>query len=132
MSIPNGLVQALVRNDIAQLSVPGRQYRLMALDARQAIKQLHPVWDNAVAPFEVRARDFPNNPKAQAFAAGLVLDVPLLVSAAPRRIVLPNSGIQSPEDLIVVEGNHRMLAVAFRAIWRMPLPRCIGVFVCED
>lgn len=132
MPIPNGLVQALVRNDTAHLPVPGRNYHLIAFDARQAIKQLSPVWDNAVAPFEVRARDFPNNPKAQALAASLILDVPLLVSAAPRRIVLPNSGIPSPEDLVVVEGNHRMLAVAFRALWRMPLPKCIGVFVALD
>jgi hypothetical protein len=130
MSISNGVVQALVRNDSSQLTVPGRDYRLIALDGRQAIKQLYPLWDDASGTFEARARDLAgSNPKAQVFAATLVLDVPLLVQAAPRRIVLPNTKPQSPEDLVVVEGNHRMLAVALRALWRMPLPRCVGVFV---
>jgi hypothetical protein len=129
MSISNGVVQALVRNDSSQLTVPGRDYRLTALDGRQAIKQLYPVWDDASGTFEARARELANNPKAQVFAATLVLDVPLLVQAAPRRIVLPHTKPESPEDLVVVEGNHRMLAVALRALWRMSLPRCVGVFV---
>jgi hypothetical protein len=123
------MVQALVRNDISQLTVPGRDYRLTALDGRQAIKQLYPIWDDASGTFEARARDLANNAKAQVFAATLVLDVPLLVQAAPRRIVLPDTKPTSPEDLVVIEGNHRMLAVALRALWRMPLPRCVGVFV---
>jgi hypothetical protein len=129
MSISNGVVQALVRNDSSHLPVPGRDYRLTVFDGRQAIKQLYLLWDDASGTFEARARELATNPKAQVFAATLVLDVPLLVQAAPRRIVLPNTKPQSPEDLVVIEGNHRMLAVALRALWRMPLPRCVGVFV---
>ena len=128
MPIANGVVQSLTRNDAAHLPAPGGDYKLVALDGLQAIRTLHPIWDDALETFEARARGAPNG-KAQALAAVLILDTPLLVSAAPRRLALPDSAIQSPEDLVVLEGNHRVLAIAVRAAWNMPLPRCVGVFV---
>jgi hypothetical protein len=84
--------------------------------------QLHTVAQRALAD---------QSAKAAALAATFVLEVPVLISACPRCLgeaawTQPGT---SPDDLIIVEGNHRMLAVALRAMWSMPLPTCIGIFV---
>lgn len=67
-------------------------------------------------------------------ASTFILDVPVLVSAVRRAHADPAWATPSnatPDDLIVLEGNHRLLAIAIRAGWGMRLPSCVGVFVVE-
>jgi hypothetical protein len=132
MPIPNGIVQSLIRNDTQYASAPGPNYALILFDGLRAVQALFTVWDPA-ATFEQRAATHPL-PKAEALAATFILDVPVLVSAWPRKLVDPGWAAPvnaSPDDLVIVEGNHRLLAVALRASWGMPLPRCIGVFAAQ-
>lgn len=132
MQIPNGLVQSLIRNDVQHAGVPGGSYQLIVLDGLAAVTSLYTVWAPDTT-FAQRAATHPL-PKAQAIAATFILDTPVLVSAVPRALADPSwvaPPVASPADLIVLEGNHRMLAVALRASWGMRLPTCIGVFVAQ-
>lgn len=101
-------------------------FDLVAMSGEQAFRSLYPIWDDAAETFEQRLKSKGADPKAQALASSLVMDVPLLVGAY-RRAHCGYSG--SLEDLVVFEGCHRVLAIAVRADLGWRLPSCVGVFV---
>ena len=105
-------------------------WELRVMTARDAIDILRTVEQGGNETFRARAMRQAQaqafNQRALAIAAGPIPSAPILVSAHTRATF---GGTGSPDDLIVMEGNHRMLAIAIRASWGWPLPRCIGVFV---
>lgn len=129
MSIKEGVVQSLIRSDPQHRGLVGRNYTLIVLTAHEAITSLFTIWD-PLATVQQRAATHPL-PKAAAMASAFICDVPVLISACPRSLGQANwtTTATSPGDLVILEGNHRMQAVALRASWTMPLPSCIGVFV---
>jgi len=130
MPIGNGIVQSLIRNDPAHLAAPGPDFELMVCEAAWAVSHFFPIWD-VTTTFEQRAARGPSSSKAEAMAATFITDVPVLVGAWRRRHdpSWAQPGAEAADDLIIFEGNHRMLAIALRASWNFPLPPCIGVFV---
>ena len=128
MAIGNGVVQSLIRNDLQHLAAPGPDFELVVFEGADAIARLFTIWDIS-ATFRQQAQAHPS-PKAEAMAATFITDVPVLIGAWRRRHQaewdLPGT---ASDDLIVVEGNNRMLAIALRASWNLRLPSCVGVFV---
>jgi hypothetical protein len=98
MPIPEGVIQSLIRNDARYVASGNRHFELLAMSGDHAFRTLYPIWDDAAETFEKRLASKGGDAKAQALAATLVLDVPLLVGAY-RRAHLGYPG--APDDLVV-------------------------------
>lgn len=127
MNIPNGIVQALIRNNPAHVAAVGSAYELRVMDGATAATTLLGIWQLPGQPLKTFAQHladgFPMT-RALLFASSFEMNAPVMISANRR-----GGGGPDANDLIVIEGNHRCLAMAIRKSWGMPLPACVGVFV---
>jgi hypothetical protein len=126
MPIAEGVVQSLIRNDARYAGLAGRNWELCILTGDRAFRTIYPIWDNAAETFEQRLATHGADEKALALAGNLGLHTPLMVGAY-RRLHTGYPG--APDDLVVFDGCHRIMAVAIRAHAGQPLPACVGVFV---
>jgi hypothetical protein len=122
-------VVALLRPDPAWPQFGNDVFDLEVRDPATAVDAFT-VWDRGATTFRQRLPEtIEGHAKANALAGVLCVHAPLLVFAARRRrIVGPQAGAT---EVVVLDGNNRMLALAIRLSRGDECPPCVGFFAAR-
>lgn len=140
MSFSYAAVAELLRINPPWIGFENCEFELRALPTAMALDQLLTCWGHNGAPagsmgFDAhRAATNGPNDRVRRLADTFNLGVPVCGLAFSRNVLHrlgPSHYPQPGPELVVIDGNHRLAALAYRRATGQPNPSTVGMFVCE-